>query len=143
MYKNGFTLLQLLLAVVIIGILAGISIPNYNKAKERALGKIARANLKLMAAAEKVYKMDYGVYRGCPCENIDECNEPVGCNTVLRLNLDTESWTYAAQSLGPANFRVRAYRGGTGGSGYLGCWYELMGDSDTGEPEPSDPGECP
>lgn len=60
--KSGFTLLEILIVVVIIGILAGLAIPKFNKSIESAKGKEAYVNLQLILTAEKMYYLDYGSY---------------------------------------------------------------------------------
>lgn len=60
MNKNAFTLIELLVVVLIIGILAAVAVPQYQRAVERARAMEAVSNLKALVTAEKVYKMANG-----------------------------------------------------------------------------------
>ena len=60
--KRGFTLLEILIVVVIIGILAGLAIPKFNKTIETAKGKEAYVTLETLRTAERMYYLDYGSY---------------------------------------------------------------------------------
>jgi len=63
MHKNkGFTLVEMMVVIVIIGILAALGWPNYVRMKEMTLNREARATLALIRAAEKVYRMEEGFY---------------------------------------------------------------------------------
>ncbi len=55
MKGNGFTLMELMVVVTIVGIIAGFAIPNYAKSVERAHRKDAENNLMIIHAAQQLY----------------------------------------------------------------------------------------
>lgn len=62
MQKKGVTLIELLIVIVIIGILVILSLPQYSQIRERAFDREAKANLRLMQAAERFYRLELGGY---------------------------------------------------------------------------------
>lgn len=57
--RGGYTLLEVLIAVVIIGILVSISAPIYSKAIEQAKLDSAAGNLKTVWSAQRAYWLKY------------------------------------------------------------------------------------
>ena len=98
--RRGFTLIELMIVVVIVGMLAALAMVQFSAPMEDSLSKEALANLKLIAAAEKIYRMEAGVY-------ITATNETV-INKLLRLSLPenatTKNWQYNVTAT--ANGRV-------------------------------------
>jgi len=125
--KKGFTLLELLLVVIIIGILASLAIVNYAKTKEYVLDKEAISNLKLIQVAEKGYYFDMNTYYPSSASESNIAN----INDKLKVSLPSgsnRSWNYTVWSTGCS----RATRnGGDGRSWYLTI-ADLGGDPDAG-----------
>jgi prepilin-type N-terminal cleavage/methylation domain-containing protein len=90
---KAFTALELLVVIIIIGILATLSLPNLRKMKEKSYDNEAKATLKLLQAAEKIYYMQNGFYY--PYSGAVDHNS---LNTYLKVFLPTSSnvhWAYS------------------------------------------------
>jgi len=56
--KSGFTLVEIMIVVAIIGLLAAIAIPNFVKARETAQKNACIANLKQINGAKQQWALD-------------------------------------------------------------------------------------
>jgi len=56
--RKGFTLVEIMIVVLIIGILLAIAVPNFIKARENSRQKSCIANLKQIESAKEQYAMD-------------------------------------------------------------------------------------
>ena len=60
--REGFTLLELMIVIVIIGILASIAVPTYIRVKQRAYKAEALASLSATRQSEYRYHLEKNVY---------------------------------------------------------------------------------
>lgn len=60
--RGGFTLIELMIVVAIIGILAAIAIPNFLRFQLKAKSSEGKTNLAAIRTAEESYYAEYGIY---------------------------------------------------------------------------------
>jgi len=124
--KTGFTLLELLVVIVIIGILVTSSLLNYQGASEKTKDREAQANLKILQASQKIYHSEIGHYY----PEIGQVNNIATINQNLGVFLPADNnrnWDYEVHDDGDCQ-AVR--KGGDGRA-----WCLPINDVD-GEPNP-------
>ena len=60
--QRGFTLLELLVVVVVIGVLAAIAIPKYSNTREKSYVAAMKSDLRNLATAEEAFFYDSAKY---------------------------------------------------------------------------------
>ncbi len=69
--ERGFTLVEIMIVVLIIGILLAIAVPNFVRARESSRAKSCVANLKQIDAAKEQWAMDNNKSNGDACQMSD------------------------------------------------------------------------
>ncbi|MBC7253414.1 MAG: prepilin-type N-terminal cleavage/methylation domain-containing protein [Actinobacteria bacterium] len=60
--EKGFTLIELMIVILIMGILVGVAVPVFVSARENAAEKVCQANVRAMKSAAGAYNAHYGSY---------------------------------------------------------------------------------
>lgn len=97
---RSYTFLELTVAVLIIGVLASLAFINYQNVREDALDREAQANLRLIVAAERIYRIENSVYFGTAGGQPAQITQ---LNTNLKLRLSdagSRRWDYRATAGG-------------------------------------------
>ena len=112
--KNyGFTLIELLVVISIIGMIVGVSLPNFLGARERARDTKRKAEMQQLKTALRLYYNDYGKYppttvgglskiagcgadgkQNCPCNaTVDFAAGGAGCDMVYMKKFPSDYGT--------------------------------------------------
>ncbi|MDQ6994341.1 MAG: prepilin-type N-terminal cleavage/methylation domain-containing protein [Mariprofundaceae bacterium] len=65
-HSHGFTLIELMIVVAIIGILAAIAMPQFSAYRTKAFNSSAISDLRNIATGEEAYYVDHGTYVNLP-----------------------------------------------------------------------------
>lgn len=85
MKRNGFTLIELIVVVVLIGIIAGFAIPNYDKAIRKAHERDMSTQMMALHAANMIYRANAGEYwdtGGVAEPDLPDINSALGINII-------------------------------------------------------------
>lgn len=118
MQEDGFTLVELMVVVLILGVLAAMAIPSYVSMTETTKADNATNLTKLIGLANASYKIDHGgigasgdINNACNTRACDAANPTLACNLVgcgylAKMNWDATGYYFRAIS---------------DASGYLSC----------------------
>lgn len=100
--RRGFTLLELLISISIIGVLAGLLTVNFVGVRQRGRDVQRKSDLKQIGLALEVYRADQGTY----LTNFPSCGVPLGQGSSTYLKkipcdpTSGQSYTYTASADG-------------------------------------------
>jgi type IV pilus assembly protein PilA len=105
--SEGFTLIELMIVVGIIGILVAIAAPNFNRYQAKARQSEAKIGLAAIYSGEKSFFSEYSVY--------DDACDAIGYTPEGQKRLYSIGWSVVANS---ANALAVGYAGGSATAGY-------------------------
>lgn len=94
--QRGFTLLELLVVLVVLGLLAGIVAPKYFGQLGRSEAKVARAQIEGLGKALDLYRLEVGHYpsseQGLQALVSSPSGEPRWSGPYLQKNVPQDPW---------------------------------------------------
>lgn len=128
MNRKGFTLTELLMVVVILGILGGIALPKFFPQKEKAYIAEAIGMLSAIRQSLEAYRTEYGAYCAAGGGTGTVCHASTPWTTLGMDDPNTVSnraWDYKVNSLTASvandSYSIVATRIATGGATGSGC----------------------
>ena len=113
---KGFTLLELLVVVIIIGILSAIAIPTFLKQREKGWDKAVKSDLRNNALKMEEYLDDNGTYPTTAALAGFKASDTVGVTQIVSggglataFCLQAESTKISAASVSPAPTRIQHF----------------------------------
>jgi len=97
--RKGFTLMEIVAVMVIIGILTVIAIPNYLAYTQQQAGQAAQNNLITIYGAQNNYYLNNGSYCIGGCDKLPDINLAANLN----LNLTDNYFSYACKTTAHQN----------------------------------------
>jgi len=115
--KEGFTLIELMIVIAIIGILAAIAIPQFSAYRTRSYNSAAQSDLRNLATAQEAYFVDENTYGNdvTVLANGTYGYQQSGSVTVLSVGTNTGYTITAYHATGDKTYTM-AGPGGTIGS---------------------------
>ena len=110
--KKGFTLVEIMIVVVIIGLLAAMAIPAFQKVRATSQNKAILNNMRQIASAADQYFLEQGVTTVAVADLFGDVNYIKG--TLASNNVAGE--TYTANIVQGTDYQVTGIPAGAGGA---------------------------
>lgn len=100
--NRGFTLIEIIMVVVLLGMMSVFIVPNYTKSVSKAYEKSGSDNLLIVYAGQNIYKNTNSVYIACGDVN--------AINVNLSLGIIGNGFNYSCTTSDPTVFNCQAAR---------------------------------
>ena len=108
--RQGFTLTEIIVVIIIIGLIAAFVAPNYRRTVEMEYERTARLNLEAIYKAQRIYlartQTFWPTAPMAPAADVDQINDTLG------LNITEENVSYTCNQVGGGNVKCWAQRAG-------------------------------
>lgn len=108
--NSGFTLVELIIVVIVIGILAAVGMPQYTKAIEKARSAEALAGINNLQQGEKIYYANNELYLATDDITAGTGKMSDAQQKNLDINLPQKGWTFQVGDITLTSYRVWARR---------------------------------
>jgi prepilin-type N-terminal cleavage/methylation domain-containing protein len=109
---RGFTLVEVMVVIVILGVMAALAVPSYRSTVEVARGNEAKTNLNIIHMGEKLYYLNNGSYWGPGATTV------AAVNSGLNVDMSAVYYTTVSVTGAAGNYTARFTRNNVaGGSG--------------------------
>ena len=105
--RPGFSLVEVMVVVVVIGILVAIAVPHYDRAVEQSRADIAAANLRAIWSAQRMYWLENHAY----ASTLSSLSSLGLLDPAVVIG--TSGYAYAVPTADANNFTATATRSGT------------------------------
>ena len=111
--SKGFTLIELMIVIAIIGILAAIAIPQFSAYRKRGFHAAAESDLRNVMTSQEAYYADFQRYNGT-LANLNNYGYQASGNVTVTINTGTSTFynMSSSHSNGDNTYTIR----GPGGS---------------------------